>query len=45
MTHSAEQGEISRFIEQVMGCKNRQQQAAVLIASLKNVGLNAVLAC
>lgn len=45
MTHSAEQGEISRFIEQVMGCKSREQLASVLIASLKNFGLNAVLAC
>ena len=45
MTHSAEQGEISRFIEQAMGCKSREQLASVLIASLKNFGLNAVVAC
>ncbi|MCD8523311.1 MAG: response regulator [Saccharospirillaceae bacterium] len=45
MTHSAEQGEISRFIEQAMSCKSPEQLASVLIASLKNLGLNAVVAC
>lgn len=44
MTHSAEQGEITRFIEQVTVCKTPQELVVMLIATLKNFGLNAVVA-
>lgn len=44
MTHSAEQGEISRFIEQLSTCRNASELGNLLIGTLKNFGLNAVVA-
>ena len=45
MTHSAEQGEITRFIEQAGACQTAQQLSELLIATLKNFGLNSVVGC
>lgn len=45
MTHSSEQGEITRFIEQAGSCQTSAQLADMLIATLKNFGLNSVVAC
>ena len=44
MTHSAEQGEITRFIEQAGACRSASQLLELLVASLKNFGLNSVVA-
>ena len=44
MTHSAEQGEISRFIEQAGASVSASEAITLLIASLRNLGLNAVVA-
>lgn len=44
MTHSAEQGEITRFIEQAGASTSPQQVFDLLIGTLKNFGLNSVVA-
>ncbi|WP_430461654.1 response regulator [Thalassolituus sp. LLYu03] len=44
MTHSAEQGEITRFIEQAMVCQSEAEVARTLINTLGSFGLNAVVA-
>lgn len=44
MTHSAEQGEITRFIEQAGSCSHAQPLLELLVSTLKNFGLNSVVA-
>ena len=44
MTHSAEQGEVCRFIEQSIACNVPEEVAEQLVATLKSFGLNAVVA-
>ena len=45
MTHSAEQGEIVRFMEQISMCQRMEDLASALLNLLSRFGLNAVFSC
>lgn len=45
MTHSAEQGEIVRFMEQISMCQKLDELAQALLNLLSRFGLNAVFSC
>jgi len=45
MTHSAEQGEIVRFMEQISMCQKMDELASALLNLLSRFGLNAVFSC
>lgn len=45
MTHSAEQGEIVRFMEQISMCQKLDELAQALLSLLSRFGLNAVFSC
>lgn len=45
MTHSAEQGEIVRFMEQISACHELDDLAEALLLLLSRFGLNAIFSC
>lgn len=45
MTHSAEQGEIVRYMEQISACQKLDDLAEALLGLLSRFGLNAVFSC
>lgn len=45
MTHSAEQGEIVRYMEQISMCQKMDELASALLGLLSRFGLNVVFSC